>query len=153
MANATVYDLDDANIRTGGTAITAPKLEHVHRVTVGVPTTTTITATDYPLLIARAGGTLLGFEAAITGTIATGADRTVTVDLKRSTGAGALATVLSATIGFTNGSTLLSLSAATISTTFVADGDVFIAVVTVAGAAGAQAIGLAITLTWREGYA
>jgi len=147
-----VLGIEDADVASNA-AIQASKLVHVHRKTVGIPTTTTVTATDYPFMIARGAGELIGFEAAITGTIATGADRTVTVDLKRSTGAGALATVLSATIGFTNGSTLLLNSTATISTSTVADGDVFVAVVTVAGAASAQAIGLAITLTWRENYA
>lgn len=135
---------------TGADALVATKLEHEHRITVGTSTTTTITATDYPLFIARGSGTLIAFEAAITGTIATGADRTVTVDLHRSTAFAAKATVLSATIGFTNSSSLLTLSGGTISTTTVVDSDIFFAVVTVAGAAGAQAIGLSITLTWKE---
>lgn len=99
--------------------------------------------------IARASGTLKAFEAII-ATVATGADRTVTVDLQKSTGSGAFATVLSATIGFTNASAVRTIASGTISGTTFVDGDIFQIVVTVAGAAGNQAQGLLVALNFEE---
>lgn len=115
---------------------------------------TTVTALSKDIHIVRgATGVLMGFEAAICGTIATGGDRTVTVDLHKSTGAGAFATVLSSTIGFTNASVLRTAVAAVLSSTALVDGDILRIIVTVAGAAGNQAIGLVATLTYYETYA
>ncbi len=112
---------------------------------------TTITALSKDIHIVRgATGTLIGFEIACCGTIATGADRTVTVDLHKSTGAGAFATVLSATAGLTNVSVLRTAVAATISGTSLVDGDILRIIVTVAGSASAQALGLIATCTYEE---
>lgn len=99
--------------------------------------------------------TVVGLEAAICGTIATGADRTVTIDLHKSTGAGAFATVLSSTIGFTDASVLRTAVAAVINATTGAlvDGDILRIIVTVAGSAGNQALGLVVTMTMEETYA
>lgn len=147
---ADIYNLNNANFGgTGGNALAAAKQEHEHRKTVGVSTSTTVTATDFPLFIARSAGVLISFEAVITGTIAV-APATCTIDLQRSTGGGAYATVLSGTITFSSADTARVLKTATISTTAVADGDHYIAVVTVVGG-GTQNIGLMITLTHREG--
>lgn len=112
---------------------------------------TTITALTKEVYVVKgANGTLLGFTAAIIGTIATGADRTVTVDLHKSTGAAAFATVLSATIGFTNASVLRTAASGTFSSTSLVAGDLLRVVVTVAGAAGNQALGLVCSLQLRE---
>jgi len=111
----------------------------------------TVTALTQDVHIVRgATGTLLGFEASINGTIATGADRTVTVDLQKSTGGGAFSTVLSSTIGFTNSSTLRTAVAGVFSVTGLVDGDQLAVIVTVAGSAGNQALGLSMTLTYEE---
>lgn len=109
----------------------------------------TITAVTRLLRISRAIGTLVSVEAIIT-TAATDASRTVTVDLQKSTGAGAFATVLSATIGFTNTSPIRTPVAGTFSATGLVDNDILQIVVTVAGGAGAQAQGLLVTLNVRD---
>ena len=111
--------------------------------------TTTVTALTKTLGMAHASGTLVAFGAWIE-VVASGADRTITVDLQKSTGGGAYATVLSATAGFTNGSTVRSLVSGTLSSTSYVAGDIFRIVVTVAGAAGAQATGLSAKLIVRE---
>jgi len=126
-----------------GAAIDASKLLHM----VNVPTqlfapATTVTALTQDCYIAKGIGTLTSVRAAINGAIATGADRTVTVDLQKSTAGGAFATVLSGTVGFTNASVLRTLSTGTISSATYAAGDLFRWVVTVAGSASAQATGL-----------
>ena len=112
--------------------------------------TTTITALTRQLAMIN-GGTcnLLKFRASLI-TVATGADRTVTVDLQRSTAGGAFATVLSATIGFTNGSTARTVVSGTISTAAGVQNDLYQVVVTVAGAAGAQALGLIVALDFQQ---
>lgn len=143
--------IEDADVN-GSADISASKLiRHQSIDEQIVAPATAITAATRLLHICRAAGTLVSFEAIVTK-VATGADRTVTVDLQKSSGGGAFATVLSATIGFTNASTVRVPVAATINTTTLADGDILQAVVTVAGSAGNQAEGLLVTLTATEKY-
>lgn len=94
---------------------------------------------------AYAAETLIEFAAWIE-VVATGADRTITVDLQKSTGAGAYATILSATIGFTNVSAVRTMVVGTFSNTALVAGNILRTVVTVAGAAGAQATGLSVSI-------
>jgi hypothetical protein len=134
-------------------AAAADRLEHhkvIHEKSVEYTQTGTVAAETYDLHIANGSGTLRKFEAAITETIATGADRTVTVDLHLGNTGSAFATVLSSTIGFTNGSTLRTPVAGAFSNSAIADGDILRVVVTVAGAAGNQAVRLQVTLTYSE---
>ena len=105
--------------------------------------------TKWVHIVRGATGTVVSVEAAI-AVVATGADRTITVDLHKSTGAGAFATILSATIGFTNASAVRTMVAGTISTATLADGDILAVVVTVAGAGGNQATGLTVTVNLGE---
>lgn len=114
----------------------------------------TVTALTKDIHIVRGAiGTMVGFQAAICGAIATGTDRTVTVDLQKSTGGAAFATVLSSTIGFTNASTLRTAVAAVFSATSLVAGDILRIVITVAGSDAAQATGLVATLIYEEEYA
>jgi hypothetical protein len=99
--------------------------------------------------VQSATGELVGLSAVI-AVQATGADRTVHVDLQKSTAGGAFATVLSSTIGFTNTSVIRIPVDAVIGTVALVAGDILRLVVTVAGAAGAQAQGLLVTLVWDE---
>jgi hypothetical protein len=99
-----------------------------------------------------ATGKVLDMNAVITDTIATGADRTVIVDLQKSTGAAAFATVCTTTITLNNVSTLRTAIAAVLNASLVSlvAGDILRIVATVAGAAGNQAIGLQVTITIQE---
>jgi hypothetical protein len=145
---ASVFNIANADV-SAAAGIKASKLEGEHAFSYSA--TGTIAAATYYLHTVRGANlTLLNFYAAITETVATGADRTVNVDLQKSTGGGAFATVLSATIQFTNGSTARVVSSATISSAACVVGDLLRVVVTVAGAAGAQALGLIATLHVRE---
>lgn len=145
-----VYGLTNDSIDSAA-AISVSKMVHAHGESFSQ--TSTIAAATYYFGPARAGGSIISFEAAITEAIATGADRTVTVNLLKSTGGGAFGTVLSASIQFTNGSTLRAVSSATISSAAFIDNDLFQVTVAVAGAAGAQATGLTIRAFWTESYA
>lgn len=130
--------------------IEATKLEHQHTLSHYQTTGTAVVAAVQDVFIARSSGTIVSIEAAVTGAIATGGDRTVTVDVHKSTAAGAFATVLSGTIVLDNTSVLRTLETGTISGTTFIDGDILRIVITVAGAAGNQAQGLIATLTIRE---
>lgn len=109
-----------------------------------------IVAATYEFHGNRAAGTIVALEAAVTGAIATGADRTVTIDLKKSTGEAAFVTVLTSTIVLNNVSVLRRLVAAVINTTGLVDGDLLQVTVAVAGSAANQALGLLIVLTLDE---
>lgn len=114
-----------------------------------VPSTAVVAYTG-DIHIAQGSGTLRKFTAAITGTIATGADRTVTIDLHKGNTANAFATVLATTIGFTNGSSLRTPVNGAFSNSSYSAGDILRFVITVAGAAGNQALGLVVTLILSE---
>jgi len=125
-------------------AIDASKLLHMVNVCTELyPRGTTVIAlTGQDCYIAKGAGTIVAVRASVNGTIATGGDRTVNVDLQRSTAGGAFATVLSGTCLLNSSSTLRVLSTGTISSAAYVAGDIFQWVVTVAGSASAQAVGL-----------
>lgn len=110
---------------------------------------TTITALTKWLTPILAAGTLRSIKGYI-AVQATGADRTVTVDLQKSTGGGAFATVLTTTVNITNVTVIRTAVSGTILTAPVVAGDILQLVVTVAGAAGAQAQGLLVEVEWDE---
>lgn len=115
---------------------------------------TSVTALTKDIHIVRGStGTLVGFQATINGAIATDVSRTITVDLHKSTGGGAFATVLSSTIDFTNASVLRTAVSAVLSSTSLVAGDMLRIIVTVAGGSGSQATGLLTVLTMEETYA
>ena len=123
----------------------------VHQKTVAVElaeAATAVVAIDKILCTTNASGTLQAFE----GTVVTegSTDRTVTIDLHKSTGGGAFGTVLSSTIDMDNATVALVPVAGTITTATVAAGDVFKIGCTVAGASGSQAKGLVVTWIYDE---
>lgn len=110
-------------------------------------TSTIVAATEYVFALKGAAATIKAVRARVEEAVATGADRTVTIDVQKSTGGGAYATVLSATIVFNNATVLRTWSTATISNTSLVADDVLKITVAVAGAAGAQATGLIVEVT------
>ena len=108
-----------------------------------------VVAIEKLLFIANGAGTLDKLEATVI-TAATGADRTVNIDLLKSTAGGSFASVLTATLEFDNVDVALTPTEATLSTTAYISGDIFKLTVAVVGAAGNQAIGLVASLTKSE---
>ncbi len=151
VANVDLPSLTNQHIAASA-GIIANKIQHQKTVSVELAEAGTAVAAITKLLTSTVStGTLRAFE----GTIvvqATGADRTVTVELLKSTGGGAFATVLSTTVDITDSTTILVPTAATIDSSklTVADGDIFEITVVVAGAASAQAKGLVATLVFDE---
>ena len=137
-----------------GNYVFAEKLEHQAPGAMGgsiqlFDPATAVAAVTRTLGMAWGVGTIEGISAWIE-VAATGADRTITVDLQKSTAGGAYATVLSATIGFTNASAIRTAVNGTISGVNYVAGDILRLVVTVAGVAGAQATGLTVRVRVHE---
>jgi hypothetical protein len=129
--------------------IEATKVVHQFPVLYEQVTGTAIVAATATVHIARASGTIVSLEGVITGSVTAG-DYTATVDLKKSTGGGAFASVLSSTLVFDSGNTVRVLEAASINTTSYIDGDLLQITVAVAGTTGSQSQGLTLVLTLRE---
>jgi|SRR5882724_1696239 len=133
--------------------ISATKLQHQHSVNVELfEKATAIIAQTKLLYICRgATGLVIQAEAAMY-VQATGADRTVSIDIQKSTGGGAFATIMTAVIAITNATAIFTAVEGTVNATPAAlvDGDILQAVISVSGAAGAQAKGLLLTVTLRE---
>lgn len=132
-----------------GAAIAADKLEHEHFLNYyQAPGTAIVAATVDLCVIGGATGLVVSISAAITGAIATGGDRTVTVDLHRSTAGGAFATVLTTPPVLDNTSVLRTPEAGVVSASLddLVATDILRLIVTVAGAAGNQGQGLIVTV-------
>lgn len=148
VLNIPAQTITDAAVNAGA-AIGATKL--IHQFPIALPLAGTVTAFSRLVHIARAAGTIVALEATVV-TPATGADRTITIDLLKGSQASAFATVLTSTIGFTNTTLAREVKSAVVNTTLaaLADGDILQITGAVAGAAGAQAAELIVTLTLRE---
>jgi len=129
--------------------IDATKLIHQFPLRYSQAPGTAVIAETTHLHITRATGTVVSIEA-MTPTPATGADRTVSIDLQKSTAGGAFASILSAPITLNNSTTARAVVTVTIANTALVDGYFLELVVTVAGAVGNQAQGLLVTVTLRE---
>jgi len=133
-------------------AIAASKLEHQwnHFEEVYVEGTTIVALASRMIhTVTGVTGEVVAIEGWIT-TQATGADRTVTVDLEKSTAGGAFATILSTTVDITNSTTIRTAVAGILSDGNLVVGDMLRLVVTVAGSASAQAAGLFVSVVLRE---
>jgi len=131
--------------------IAATKLEHQFDAGLAQPPGSDVVAETRDIRIIHGGtGEVVAVKAAITGAIATGADRTVSIDLQKGNVATAFTSVLTGPIQFTNADTLRAVKQATVASPDVVIGDILRLVVTVAGVAGNQAKGLAVSVTLRE---
>jgi len=148
--NVPAGTIDNADVNAGA-AIAATKLEHQFPISKGLvaPGVAVTAMTKLLHIVAGATGEIVSIEAAVT-TIATGADRSLSVDLQKSTAGGAFATVLSATADIDDEDTVRTAYAGTVSSASLVDGDILELIVTVAGSAANQAEGLIVTVQLRE---
>lgn len=146
----TSASINDAMVAVSA-SIAATKLKHRRSIQVELAEQATAVAAIQKLLAKITGttATLVSVSAEVV-VVATGADRTITVDLHKASAGGSFSTILSATIGFTNGSTLLTAVSGSFSSTALVAGDSLKATVAVAGAAGNQAKGLLLSLIYDE---
>lgn len=148
--NAPAGSIGDAAIKaTAG--IDATKLEHQFDIGLAQPPGTDVVAETRDLrIIHGSSGEVVAVKAAITGAVATGADRSVTIDLQKGNVATGFASILASTLPFVSTDTLRAVKQAAIANPNLAIGDILRLVVTVAGVAGNQAKGLIVSVTLRE---
>lgn len=130
-------------------AIDATKLIHQIPLDYQQAPGSNIAAATLDRHIALAAGNIVAIRAAITG-VAAGGDREAIVDLQKSTGGGAFATVLTAPITLDDTAVLRTAIAGVISSANYVAGDILRFVITVAGASGTQPQGLVVTVWLRE---
>ncbi len=149
--NVPALSVRNASIGAGaaGDYIMRTKLEGTNYI-VHSQTGTVANTTQYLRAVYGATGTILAMQACVTETIATGADRTITLDLLKSTGAGAFASILTTALVLTNASVLRTLTTASILTPGLVVGDLLKLTAVVAGGAGNQALGLIVSIMLRE---
>jgi len=114
------------------------------------PGTDVVAKTEHAFTAKFAG--IITHVEANTTTAPTGGDKKFTVDVKKSTGGGAFATILSATFDVDNGEADMVATAGTLDAAkddYVA-GDLFETIVTVSGSTGSQGQGMSITLWAQE---
>ena len=133
---------------TSGAGVAYDKLTHYHHLKSVIAPATTITAYTELLHIANGAGTVQYLKAA-TVTAPTG-DHTVTIDLKKSTGGGAFATVLSTPLVLNSSNVALTSVNALLSTATVVSGDLLEVIITVAGSTSSQGAGLIISVFVSE---
>jgi hypothetical protein len=133
--------ITDAKVPAGAN-IDEAKFEH--RAPVKCAQAGTVVAATESIYIAFRPGVVAGFKAVL-DTIPTGADRTITIDIKKSTAGGAYASILSAPLVLDDDSVAKVVEDFSISgTPAIAEDDILQIVITVAGSAGAQGAGLLV---------
>lgn len=140
--------LRNSDVATGA-GIAASKLKHQYTIDAElIEQGTEISAVEKLLHIVRGGtATLVAFEGITAAEGVTSG--TVNVDLQRSTGGAAFASITTTDIVIQYNSAELVPIAATLNTTALVDGDVLKAVVSIAGG-GTYPDGLLVTLTIEE---
>lgn len=129
--------------------IAATKVQQQHQPRYDQPVASTVVA-DGRMIHQVYGltGTLAAFQALV-ATAPIGA-KTISVDLQKSTGGGAFATILTSPISITSATAALTAVTAAIANASLVAGDILQVVVTVAGASGTQGIGLLAEAIIRE---
>ena len=142
---------DDYSSSPGGRLT---NLKKRHKITAPLPLTdgTNVVALSKIIHVAQAAGVVTAVEVTPGATPPSGGDFKWTVDVNRSTAAGAFATILSAAKDVPNGATALTPLAASLDAAKVdyIDGDLFQIVVTVSGSSGTQGQGGCVVVWFDE---
>jgi len=148
--NPPAGSIGDAAVKAPA-GIAATKLEHQFDLGLAQPPGSDVVAETRDLRVVHGGtGEVVAVKAALTGAVATGADRTVSIDLQKGNVAAGFVSILTAPVSFTNTDVLRAVKQATVTNPDVVVGDILRLVVTVAGVAGNQAKGLVVSVTLRE---
>lgn len=152
--SATTMSFPDASIDddavSSSAAIQATKLVHQFPVRYSQASGTDVTTkTELVHRVYGATATLVAVKV-IPDTAPTGGDKAFTVDVKKSTGAAAFATVLSSVVTVNNSSVNRTVQSATISSASAVAGDVYEVVITTSGSTGSQGQGVLVVLEFRQ---
>jgi len=135
----------------GGAGIAATKLEHQFPIRYQQqPGSNVAAATEDIHIVYGATGDVVAVHAALNGVIPSG-DRTAVVDLQKSTGGGAFATILTGTITLDSANTIRVAEAGTLTAgAACVVGDILRVVITVGGSSGTNPQGLVVRVVMRE---
>jgi hypothetical protein len=132
-----------------GADIATSKLVHRHVLNYHQASGAAMADATVPLFIGRyTTGLLVAVEAAIL--VAAVGDSTVTIDLQKSTGGGAFATVLTATIDIDSTTVVRTVLAGTLDSTSFTAGDIYQLVIDATAGTGTLPQGLNVTVTIDE---
>ncbi len=108
-----------------------------------------VVAATVPIHTVRgATGTIIAIEATVTTAATT--PKSLTIDLKKSTGGGAFATVLTGVMTIDSTTTVRTIIAGALAATTLVDGDHLQLVIAVSGASGTQSKDLSVTVQIEE---
>lgn len=132
-------------------AIQAEKLEHVKTIRYVQDSGADVVSKTSLLYVCRSvnGATVRDFAVTVS-TAPTGGDKKFTVDLQKSTGGGAFASILSAVADISSSDSNRSTEVPTLSSTALVQGDILQVVVTASGSTGSQAQGAMALLSVDE---
>lgn len=132
-----------------GADIPTSKTVHRHVLQYSQAGGASVADATVPIHIARGTtGTLIAVEVAIL-TAAIG-DSTVTVDLQKSTGGGAFASMLTAVVEIDSSTVVRTAGAATLDSTSFTDGDILELIINATAGTGTLPQGLIVTVTLDE---
>jgi hypothetical protein len=143
--------IDDDAVASGsaGDFIAASKLTHRVALSVNQKTGTDVVAETRTVHVTKGAATAIALYVVCDAKPST--DKTVTVDVKKSTGGAAFATLLTGVVTVSSASTIRVPQSGTFASTAIAGGDVLQIVVAVtSGTGGDQAQGLNVTLLIDE---
>lgn len=155
MATIAEMVFQGGGIRDGdiaqGAGIEATKVIHQYSpATLIFPATTAIAAGTFPFFICNAETSeIVDFDVAVF-TAATSGDRTVTIDVHKSTGGAAFASIMSSTILLEDTNAARVPVSGVISDVDLIEGDILAAVITLGGSSGSYPLGLLASLTVRD---
>ena len=148
--NLTIPDgaIDAASLKANA-QIPSSKTVHRYRQVYNQAAGTDVVTETRILFIARAAGVWNSIEV-FPAVAPTGGDKQFTVDVQKSSGGGAFATILSGVVTVNSSSADRTQQNAGINTTAIADGDVFEVIVTASGSTGTQGKDVSVTLDYDE---
>jgi hypothetical protein len=133
--------------------ISASKLQHRHAVqyrqSAGADV---VTQTQEVYVVYGATGTVVAVDTSCS-TAPTGGDKAFTVDVQKSTGGGAFATILSSTVSWSSSHTSRTIRSGTINSASLVADDILRVIITASGSTGSQGQGLVVNILLDEASA
>ena len=130
-------------------ALDADKQEHRIAIPYSQASGSDVTSETKLLYLARNAGSIKAVEV-VPSTAPTGGDKQFTVDVQKSTGAAAFATVLSSAVTVSSSSTDRTSQNGSVSSAAYVANDIFQVVITASGSTGSQGQGFTVVLTVDE---
>ena len=129
--------------------IEATKLIHQHSIRYNQASGSDVASATEVVHIFRSTSTIVSVDV-IPDTAPTGGDKEYTVDVKKSTGAGAWASILTGVITVDSGSTDRTVQAGVLSDSDAIDNDALQIVIAASGSTGSQGQGVCVVINTRE---